>query len=295
MMLHVFWQSPFIIVNSPPACALLCVAMVILLTWNRLFPIGIVVFRYLMVCHATFCHSLGGERRVWQLIRGAWTLLCLASGIGLMVKWKSSKSMLRCLGREELFRFSNLEDFLVPALSSGSELSGPFYSPIRLFINICQWSFLLVVPLLYGVIFKFRKAHDETIIGISESERQRRNESNRISTEINFAAWLIEVFGTIFFILPVSITVRYQVFRVAAMGCPPLFYIMAAEKEKIKPLFKALFSRSQASVSPTQQEGDQGQTTCSRIEAMPETGHENAGSEQPRQQPTIKPLLVQPI
>lgn len=29
--------------------------------------------------------------------------------------------------------------------------------------------------------------------GISESERQRRKESNKISTKINFAAWLIEV------------------------------------------------------------------------------------------------------
>ena len=39
------------------------------------------------------------------------------------------------------FRFSSLEDFLVPALSSGTELSGPFYFPFRLFINICQWSY----------------------------------------------------------------------------------------------------------------------------------------------------------
>ena len=38
------------------------------------------------------------------------------------------------------FRFSSLEDFLVPALSSGTELSGPFYFPFRLFINVCQWS-----------------------------------------------------------------------------------------------------------------------------------------------------------
>ena len=41
-----------------------------------------------------------------------------------------------------------------------------------------------------------------------------------------------------------TIYVPLKVFRVAAMACPPLFYIMAAEKEKIKPLFKALFSRS---------------------------------------------------
>ena len=77
--LHVFWQSPFFILNSPSVCALLCVAMVashirvmflssciwiasrrlchtlirnlkvLLQTWNRLIPIGIVAFRYLMV------------------------------------------------------------------------------------------------------------------------------------------------------------------------------------------------------------------------------------------------------
>ena len=35
-----------------------------------------------------------------------------------------------------------------------------------------------------------------------------------------------------------------KAYRVAAMACPPLFYIMAAEKEKIKPLFKAFSGRS---------------------------------------------------
>ena len=36
-------------------------------------------------------------------------------------------------------RFSSLEDFLVPALSSGNEISGPLWSPFRLFVNICTW------------------------------------------------------------------------------------------------------------------------------------------------------------
>ena len=35
-----------------------------------------------------------------------------------------------------------------------------------------------------------------------------------------------------------------KVFRVASMACPPIFYIMAAEKEKMKTIFKAFFSRS---------------------------------------------------
>ena len=46
------------------------------------------------------------------------------------------------------------------------------------------------------------------------------------------------------FFLPIAMHVSLKVFRVLGMACPPLFYIMAAEKEKIKPLFKALFTRS---------------------------------------------------
>ena len=46
------------------------------------------------------------------------------------------------------------------------------------------------------------------------------------------------------FVLPIAMHVSLKVFRVFGMACPPLFYIMAAEKEKIKPLFKALSTRS---------------------------------------------------
>ena len=49
--------------------------------------------------------------------------------------------------------------------------------------------------LFYFRWFQDQPAHKNNFIepGISESERQRRNESNQISTEINFAAWIIEV------------------------------------------------------------------------------------------------------
>ena len=152
------------------------------------------------VCHATFCHSLGGERRVWQVIR--WKTACShlqnvrilddcwwhVKGVpghfyawpAELVWWSSGSQASRCsdawagrscsggfhtpstsskkllnlnlrgvrilitIGANHLtvtdFRFGSLEDFLVPALSSGTELSGPFYFPFRLFINICQWS-----------------------------------------------------------------------------------------------------------------------------------------------------------
>ena len=34
----------------------------------RLVPVAIVVFRYLMVCHAVFCQNLGGEKPLWRIV-----------------------------------------------------------------------------------------------------------------------------------------------------------------------------------------------------------------------------------
>ena len=44
------------------------------------------------------------------------------------------------LWHRPLLRRANLDDFLVPPLPSGTELSGSFWtSPFRIFINITQW------------------------------------------------------------------------------------------------------------------------------------------------------------
>ena len=39
---------------------------------TRLVPVAIVVFRYLMVCHAVSCQNLGGERRLWRVVSWWW-------------------------------------------------------------------------------------------------------------------------------------------------------------------------------------------------------------------------------
>ena len=45
--------------------------------------------------------------------------------------------------------------------------------------------------------------------GISESERKLRNESNKWATQVNFAAWAIEVFS--FFLLDIFLSVAYKI------------------------------------------------------------------------------------
>ena len=60
----------------------------------------------------------------------------------------------------------NLADFFAPLGPRGVEFSGPIWSPARLFINLANWSFVFVVPVLYAKIYKFRKAHAVTTIGV---------------------------------------------------------------------------------------------------------------------------------
>ena len=106
------------------------------------------------------------------------------------------------------FRF-NLSDFFAPAKFHGVEFQGPVWVPTRLLPNIVGSLFVIIVPCLYGAIFRFRKKHTITTQGklsnlkhgkkqqitqgISESERERRKQSNLLTTKINFLAWLIEV------------------------------------------------------------------------------------------------------
>ena len=168
MAIHVLMQSPWYKLGSPQLCTGFLFYNMFLITWNRLLPVGIAAFRYMMVCHAVFCHNQGGERRVWRLLSGLMLGLCLASGAIAALTKTSSESYLRCISREEMFRRANLEDFYEPLEVSGRQFSGPLWSPHRLFFNTLIYLYFLV-PLLYGAVFSFRRKHIVTIQGIKIS------------------------------------------------------------------------------------------------------------------------------
>ena len=74
-----------------------------LITWNRLLPVGIVLYRYMLVCHAITCQNLGGERTIPTTVsRG---LIVVSLGSGVVVLWNISTSFTysRCINREETF------------------------------------------------------------------------------------------------------------------------------------------------------------------------------------------------
>ena len=57
-------------------------------------------------------------------------------------------------------------DFYTPAKIGGVELQGPLWAPKRLFPNLITLAFVLIVPILYGTIYSFRRKHATTMLGV---------------------------------------------------------------------------------------------------------------------------------
>ena len=97
-------NSPWSILRSLPPCVILVFVHNLMVTWNRLVPVAIVVFRYMMVCHAVFSHNLGGEKVVWRGVRLGLLVLCLLNPLVVVLNSSDSIVFLVCMGREEAFK-----------------------------------------------------------------------------------------------------------------------------------------------------------------------------------------------
>ena len=97
-------NAPWTILKSLPPCYILIFANNLMNTWNRLMPVALVVFRYLMVCRAVYCHNLGGEKAVLRRVMALLVSLCLLDALVIVFNNSDSLTFLRCMGREEAFR-----------------------------------------------------------------------------------------------------------------------------------------------------------------------------------------------
>ena len=59
----------------------------------------------------------------------------------------------------------NFSNFYKPTFTNGAEFRGALWDPKRLLPNIPIFLFVLVVPTLYGIIYRFRKKHTTTTLG----------------------------------------------------------------------------------------------------------------------------------
>ena len=150
-------------------------------------------------------------------------LIIFALCVSIAVNADKTKSFLLCAGKEELFRCFPIQtfavvsprydvtDFYATPGPTGLGFKGPLWSPFRAMYNLTTWNMFISVPLFYRAIFKFRRGQElmpgdyrklfvcnlcatSHQLGISETERRRRKESNHFTTQITFVAWLLEVF-----------------------------------------------------------------------------------------------------
>ena len=158
-------------------CGFLSVLASLLFSFNRLVPVGIVLFRYTMVCHAVATVNYGGEKPLWKTVKWSVQGLSLMQAVLMLFVLEDSLGFHECIGKEEGFRWVkgildnlhpqknlqrskssfyryNLDNFYEGVGASGMNIKGPIWRPIRLIMNLIFMAFLLIVPLFYGLIFR---------------------------------------------------------------------------------------------------------------------------------------------
>ena len=100
------YASPFSVFGGNHVARILCSLKAFLgtflFTFNRLVPVGIVLFRYIMVCHAVRAVNYGGEKPLWKAIQSAVLALSLLPSV--LIVLDDSLGFRKCIGQEEGFR-----------------------------------------------------------------------------------------------------------------------------------------------------------------------------------------------
>ena len=60
----ILFVSGWTIFTSSASCLLNAFLLFLLMSWNKLVPVVIAAFRYILVCHSVFVHNHGGEKAV---------------------------------------------------------------------------------------------------------------------------------------------------------------------------------------------------------------------------------------
>ena len=129
---------------------------------NRLVPIGIVIFRYIMVCKAILALRIG-EKLLASIVYKFMVWIPILYGVTTFFYLRKVRIFCICMGGEEQFIFET-SDFLANS-KFGSSFKLPFLNPFRLSFNIIAFSFVVVVPSFYFLIYKFRDSQNSSVPG----------------------------------------------------------------------------------------------------------------------------------
>ena len=109
---------------------------------------------------------LGRENNIGRQIMKLSLLTSLGIGLTSLIYRENIKMFLFCMGKMEWLVFDLQNPFL--PFVGGAGITLKFFNPFRLSVNTVAFAFIIVVPILYYKIFKFRQKQDNSIEGMAK-------------------------------------------------------------------------------------------------------------------------------
>ena len=124
------------------------------------------------------------------------------------------------------------EDFYHEKVHGSPRWNLPLTNTFHALTLICFMGNIIITPIGYGAIYRFRKNQDNNVPGIRNSARNKRKNRNLVTMKINMINWSLEIITT----LLVAILHPYRYFTllyILVNSCgTPLFYFLGIEENK---------------------------------------------------------------
>ena len=168
-LLSFFLHYPKLVWGSLVCCRLILMVTTYFSLLNRVIPITISIYRYLMICQAERTEVFG-KAKLARLLNTVNSLVPVLMTIILLVYAEDFFPYTACLGREEIFHVdlnNLLGDADLSFWNRSRFLRLPIYHPVRLTYLLTLLTYSLLIPGVYLAIFRFRWKQDRTVEGSS--------------------------------------------------------------------------------------------------------------------------------
>ena len=98
----------------------------------RVVPVLIILYRFLMVCHSSYCLKIGEQRIRDRLLNVCAVIPCLVALLSFIFTEDLRDNNI-CNGREEVLRF-NVSNFLQPVFYDEFVIRAPIFHPFSLLV-----------------------------------------------------------------------------------------------------------------------------------------------------------------
>ena len=203
---------------------------------NRLLPVGIVIYRYIYVCKSSWVHTEDKRSNLEVALSTSLLVIPLGLAFGSWVYQDKYIKFLNCMAKQNiLFEFEQE--------MTGWAFDLPIYHPFRALNIIAFFSFSVLVPAGYYLIYRFRKKDNYYVDGLNERSRLIRRHKNIVSTQVNMVNWIIEMSGFIIVLIPGGNSFSILYFLLTCTISPALYYAgilrtRNADKTRVLAVFR---------------------------------------------------------